>query len=212
MSRKELSWLVVALALAFTLGAWLRWSALPGQETGDNQTVIALLADHTAPSQGPADASVTMVLFTDYQCPACRLSDGAMRHALAEDPDVRLVYRDLPVFGPESEAAARVALAARYQGLYAPVHAALMRGPARTDAMARRRAVEQAGGNWARLQADLATHRAAIEAELARTRHDAMTIGARGTPTYLIGRRRIEGALSQRQFARAFATARDEAR
>ena len=209
MSRRDLTGLIAALAAAFALGAWLRWSALPGQETDDNQTVIAVLADRTAPAQGPADASVTMVLFTDYQCPACRLSDGPMRRALAEDRDVRLIYRDLPVFGPESEAAARVALAARYQRLYARVHQALMHGSARTDGAAHRSAVERAAGNWARLEADLIRHRAEIEAELARNRQDATALGVRGTPTYLIGRRRIEGALSQRQFARAFAAARD---
>ena len=212
MSRKELSWLIAALALAFALGAWLRWSALPGQVTGDNQTVIALLTDTGWPSEGPPDADVTMVVFTDYRCPACRLSDGPMRRALAEDGNVRVIYRDWPVFGEASRQAARIAMAADVQGRYVALHERLMRARGIESEAAVLAEFAATGGDVARLKADLARGSEAIDHALARTRQDATTLGVRGTPTYLIGRRRIEGALSQRQFARAFAAAREQAK
>ena len=210
MSRKDLTWLIAVLAAAFALGTWLRWSALPGRDARGNETVAEVLADRLAPADTPAGATATMVVFTDYQCPACRLSDRPMRAALRADGKVRIIYRDLPVFGPASESAARLALAARYQGLYSKVHEQLMHGSIRIDEAAQRRAVALAGGDWARLQADLARHRPAIEAELLRTRMDAVSLGIRGTPTYVIGYRLIEGALSERQFTKAFAAAREK--
>ena len=103
--------------------------------------------------------------------------------------------------------AARVALAADRQGLYAPFHATLMRtGQHGEDAM--RAALAAAGGDWARLEADLAAHGEAIDRLLARTARDALQLGFRGTPGYLVGPIRIEGGASERQFADAIERAR----
>lgn len=121
--------------------------------------------------------------------------------------DVRVVHRDWPILGPESQRAARVALAAHLQGLYAPFHARLMRSVGLNE-RALRAALAAAGGDWVRLEADLVTHSEPIDRLLARTASDALRLGFRGTPGFLIGPIRIEGAASETEFGDAIARAR----
>ena len=70
------------------------------------------------------------------------------------------------------------------------------------------RAVEQAGGSSQQVEADLVRHRAMIVRQLERHRLQAFRLGLEGTPSYLIGHVLVEGALSEREFLRAFAQAR----
>jgi hypothetical protein len=69
-------------------------------------------------------------------------------------------------------------------------------------------AVEHSGGDWRRLQEDLAENRAQIFGELERIRTQAFGLGLGGTPGYLIGPILAEGALDEREFTRAFREAR----
>ncbi|TCD06854.1 disulfide bond formation protein DsbA [Erythrobacteraceae bacterium CFH 75059] len=202
-------WLLLAAAAVAGLagGAALRLAQPPGTDIGDRVDLAPLLGDRVSPASGPADAPVTMVVFTDYQCGPCRASHGAMTRAVAAAGDVRVVYRDLPVNGPRSVAAARVALASAAQGRYVAVHDALMRAPLPLEEPALRRAVAAAGGDWAAVEQGLAAPRA-LDDQLARNAADALRLGVAGTPTYLIGTRRITGRMSERDFLRAFAAAR----
>lgn len=148
-----------------------------------------------------------MIVFNDYQCPACRASEPALLAAARSDGRVRIVYKEWPVFGPRSERAARVALAASYQGLYPAVHRALMRASA-FDEPALRAAVQQAGGDWTRLAADLRRRGGEIDAELARNRAQAFSLGLDGTPDYLVGPILVRGGLDERGFTRTLSAAR----
>lgn len=197
-----------ALALgAIAVGRYLRESQPLGRDVSD---VIDVAAMHTAPGfpvEGPDDAQITMLVFSDYACGVCRAAEPRWRAAVREAGDVRVVHRDWPVLGPDSVHAARVALAAGRQGLYAPLHETLIR-TGRHDDVALRQAVTVAGGDWARLQSDLTNDADAIDRLLARTARDALQLGFRGTPGYLIGPLRIEGGASERQFAEAISRAR----
>jgi protein-disulfide isomerase len=68
--------------------------------------------------------------------------------------------------------------------------------------------VTAAGGSWERIRNDLATSGDEIDLQLALTRGQAFSLGLSGTPTYLIGDRLIEGALTSGQFGRALGRAR----
>ena len=129
-----------------------------------------------------------------------------MLAAVSEDGDTRIVYRDLPVFGPVSEDAARVALAVRPQGLYPHVHDALMREGRQLSSEVMRGLVEKAGGDWDTAVKTIA--QGGPSRQLNANRRDAVQLGIRGTPTYLIGRYRYVGALSERQFRTAIDRAR----
>jgi protein-disulfide isomerase len=120
---------------------------------------------------------------------------------------VRIVYKDWPVFGAASERAARIAIASSFQGIYPLVHDRLMSGRADSED-ALRNAVQQSGGDWRRLQGDLASKQTLISAELARNRRQAFELGLPGTPGYLIGPILVRGALTEAEFTRVFRAAR----
>lgn len=197
-----------ALSLgALGVGQFLRRGLPLGDDVSAIMDVPALLNAPGFPYEGPPDAPVTMLVFSDYACGVCRKVEPWWRAAVREAGDVRVVHRDWPILGPASVRAARVALAAGRQGLYAPVHQVLMRTGQHHEA-ALRQAVVAAGGDWARLESDLSKDSAAIDRLLARTAQDAFQLGFGGTPGYLIGPIRIAGGASLRQFTEAIDRAR----
>jgi protein-disulfide isomerase len=200
---------LVALGLAgWGVGQALQAFRPLGRDISGNGTARHILADRSSPRTGPADAELTMAVFTDYQCPACRKAYPDMKQAVAEDGHVQVLYKEWPVFGPASERAARVALAGHRQGIYPEVHEALMRHRGTLSEAALEQVVTAAGGSWERIRNDLATSGDEIDLQLALTRGQAFSLGLSGTPTYLIGDRLIEGALTSGQFGRALGRAR----
>jgi protein-disulfide isomerase len=206
VTRRQWLALAIMCAAAFAIGGLLRQAGPPGEDVSDQLDVPSIHAAPGTPALGPRNARVTVSVFTDYQCPACRAAHPRLLAAAAEEGDVRIAFRDWPVLGPASEEAAQVALASARQGIYVEVHDALMRERRELTMSTLRDVVERAGGNWAQLQRDLADP--AIERVLARNREDAFRLGASGTPTYLIGPYRVVGAQSEGQFARAIGQAR----
>ena len=207
ISRRQ--WLgLCAISLgALGIGQYLRRGAAVGRDVSDIMDVYALLNARGFPVEGPRNAAVTMLVFSDYACPICRQAEPLWREAVRDAGDVRVIHRDWPILGPDSLRAARVALAAGRQGLYAPVHEILTR-TGRHDEQALRQAVVVSGGDWARLERDLVSDAEAIDRLLALTAQDALQLGFGGTPGYLIGPIRIGGAASESQFASAIERAR----
>ena len=199
---REWAGLAVLLAAAFVLGAWLRGGQDIGRDVSEIMDVETLQDAPGFPASGPADAPVTILVFSDYDCPICQAAEPRLEAAARQAGGVRIVQRDWPVLGPLSLRAARVALAADRQGLYAQIHAELMQGGSLSEDRLRS-VVEEAGGDWSRIEADLSSHGEEIDALLARTRQDAFQLGFPGTPGYLIGPIRIAGGASERQFRKA---------
>ena len=208
------TWLGLAVALGLGLGvsALLRAQPPSAPKLELTPVVLAVLTDPGSPSVGPAQADVTVVVFTDYQCPICRAHEPALQAALARDHGLRVVYKDWPILGAASVQAARLALAADRQGRYGALHDALMRTSRRLDAYGLRATAADAGIDWPRLQADLSAHGAEFDAQLARQAGEAWSLGIEGTPAYLVGLRLYKGGLDEAALARAIATARREAR
>ncbi len=75
--------------------------------------------------KGAAKPDVTLVEFFDYACPYCKASNPHVDRLLREDKGLRVVYRELPILGPDSVAAARLSLAASKAGRFAQFHDAL---------------------------------------------------------------------------------------
>lgn len=199
---------VAALAIgAAWAGGRLAGELSQGEDVSGVMDAPALLNAPGFPSEGPEDTALTLLVFSDYACGVCRKVEPLWRTAAREAGDVRIVHRDWPILGPASQRAARVALAAGRQGLYAPVHEVMMR-TGRHDEQALRQAVTAAGGDWARLERDLVGDAEAIDRLLARTAQDALQLGFGGTPGFLVGPIRIAGAATGRQFAKAIERAR----
>lgn len=208
-TRKDLIQLLIAVAIGYGISQWLLRSVPIGRDVGASHAAQAMVRDTESPSSPVDGSTLTLVVFTDYQCPVCKLANPEMDAAVAKDGRARVVYRDWPVFGPLSERAARVAIASHRQGIYPAVHRRLMDERRRLEDPVLREAVEASGGDWQVLQDDLRTHAAEIDRQLARNRMDAYALGLPGTPGYLAGTRLVSGALDASGFAKLFAEARD---
>lgn len=207
-TRRDLIQLLIAVAIGYGISQLLTRAVPIGKDVSASAIAQEVVRDTRAPSAEVDNATLTFVVFTDYQCPACRHADPEMNAAVAKDGHIRIVYRDLPIFGVLSERAARVAIATDRQGIYSAVHRRLMAEARRPDEGVLEEAVRSAGGDWPRLQDDLRLHAAEIDAQIARNRADAFALGIRGTPGYLAGTRLVIGALDTAGFEKLFAEAR----
>lgn len=208
LSRKQLLQLVVVVLAGWGVSQALQHVAPIGRDVSTNETAQALLQDRSSPTRDVSDPTLTLVVFTDYQCPACKLANPAMDAAIAHDGHVRVVYKDFPIFGALSEQAARVAIAANRQGIYQAVHSRLMDERRQLSEPVMREAVERSRGNWSQIKRDLQLHTAEIQQQLNRTRVNAFSLGIEGTPAYLAGPILVSGALDEDKFAQLFALGR----
>jgi protein-disulfide isomerase len=182
--------------------------------TGGGDEVLsesAVLRDPEIPVAGNAEGDVTIVEYFDYNCPYCRKLEPELRQVVQDDGKVKLVYKDWPVLGPVSIAAARMALATKYQDKYVAAHDALMSSASRLTEPRIRELLAGAGIDVDRAAKDLEANAKAIDAILARNNDQATAFGFRGTPSFIIGKFRVPGALTMAQFDQAIADARKAA-
>jgi protein-disulfide isomerase len=151
--------------------------------------------------KGAAKPEVTLTYFFDYACGYCRQSNPDIERLLAEDKGLRVIYRELPILGPESVEAARVSLAASKAGKFAQYHDALYAaGRPGPDTIA---VAARAAGVSAQPVGDPAQ-----EAELRANMGLAGQLGATGTPLFVVGDRVINSAVGYEELKKAVAAAR----
>jgi len=165
-----------------------------------------LVADPDAPVGGNPAGDVTVVEFFDYRCGYCRGVAPAVRALVQADPRVRLVYKELPILGPDSLVAARMALAARAQGKYTAFHDALMAVDGPLTSAAALGVARTVGLDTDRLERDMATP--AITAALQRNLDLARALGLNGTPAFVVGGQIAPGALDLEALKRLVEEAR----
>jgi protein-disulfide isomerase len=145
-----------------------------------------------SPTLGPADAKITIVEFYDYNCPYCRKAHPELMAFLARNPDTRIILKDVATFGKDSEAVARIALAAARQGKLAELHAALMTSKGKASEATGLELARKLGLDIDRLKKDAQS--AETASQLAETRQLADTLGVAVTPVFIIGHNGIPGA------------------
>ena len=153
---------------------------------------------------GNPNGTVVLVEFSDYACPYCRLSVPEVEALIAANKDLKVVVREEAVISPDSDDAARMALAAADQGRYAAFHKAMFAkdhvAPATIDA-----AATEAGLDLAKAKAAIASGK--YEAEIQNNQRIAEAIGFTGTPSWVIGNEAHSGAQSRDVLAAAIARA-----
>jgi protein-disulfide isomerase len=154
---------------------------------------------------GNPNGDVTLVAFMDYACGYCRASLPGIQELLAKDPNVRVVYREYPVLGPESVMAARWALAAAEQGKYTAFHEALYAGGAPSEE-AIAEAAAKAGLDKARAEAAIRSK--PVEQEILENHRLGGELAMTGTPSWVIGGKLFYGARDYDGLAAAVAEAR----
>ncbi len=151
--------------------------------------------------KGAAKPEITLVEFYDYACPYCKASNPYVDRLLREDKGLRVVYRELPILGPDSVTAARLSLEASKAGRFVQFHDALWTaGRPAPDTIA---TAAQAAGIAPTPQED-----PLIEAELKRNFTLAGQLGATGTPLFVVGDRVMNGAVGYDALKQAIEEAR----
>ena len=168
----------------------------------------AVLHDPDNPVIGNPDGDVAIVEWFDYNCPYCRKLEPELRQVVQDDGKVRLVLKDWPILGPVSVVAARMALACKYQDKYVQAHDALFGVSSRLTEPRIDELLKDAGIDIELAKHDLKTNGKAIDAILARNNAQAEGLNFRGTPSFVIGKFRVPGALTMEQFAQVIADAR----
>ena len=151
--------------------------------------------------KGAAKPEVTLAYYYDYACGYCRKSNPDIDRLLAEDKGLRVIFHELPILGPASLAASRVALAASKAGKFAAFHDALTAAGNPTPAALAQAAA--AAGVSPEPQ-DIAEHEAALK----RNFQVAGQLGATGTPLFIVGDRVINSAVGYDVLKGAVANAR----
>jgi protein-disulfide isomerase len=151
-----------------------------------------------SPVGGNPEGDVTLVEFFDYRCGYCRRVVGSLRALVDQDEDLRVVFKEFPILGEDSVRASRAALAAERQGLYMPLHFALMAA----DDLSMEGIMATAAGvglDTERLAQDMASPE--IEAEISANYALANQLGIEGTPAFVVDDELIPGAVSQERLA-----------
>jgi protein-disulfide isomerase len=208
-SAKGALGLALAVGAGFAVLTLLRQNIAPGEDLSQHQWVEPIIAQSGHPVGGNPTGDITVLVFSDYACAICRISDPELERAAEADGNVRIVYRPWPVFGPPSERAARIAMASDAQGIFPKVNAKLLqtRGLSEADL---RQAVERSGGDWAAVEAELASDPAKIDGLLTANHKAAFRLSLKGTPAYLVGRTLLRGKSNEASFERAIAIAREQ--
>jgi len=154
---------------------------------------------------GADDADVVLVEFFDYACGYCRKSNADVERLLAEDKKLKVVWREWPVLGPESEKAAQVSLAAAKAGRFRPYFQRLYALGRPTDQTIEQ-AAREAGVTPQMVQQVLASGEA--QGELRKNYQLAQAVRGNGTPTFVVGDKVLHGALGYDALKQAIAEAR----
>lgn len=152
----------------------------------------SLERDPTAPVLGNPDGDITLTEFFDYNCPFCRKMVEPMHRLILSDKNLRVVFREWPVFGEDSDFAARASLASLQQEKYWQLHTALFRTRGRVTEDATMRVAREVGLDVARLERDMDNEQ--VEQHISMSYMLAEHMGLMGTPTFIAG---DEGAFGE---------------
>lgn len=167
------------------------------------EVITHTIAVDGEPSVGPATAPVTIVMFSDFQCPACARTHPVLKQVIGEySGKVRLVVRDYPLEGTHLDAfnAALAANAAAKQGKYVEYIERLYTNQNSLDKSALTRFATELGLNVKQFEIDFSD--AAAAAEIRQDQRDGDAVGVGGTPTIFVNGVKVH-SLSASAFRRA---------
>jgi protein-disulfide isomerase len=179
-------------------------------EAAVTQNADTIFSSPRGVTLGNKNGDVTFVEFFDYNCGYCKRAMTDMLDLLKADPKLKVVLKEFPVLGPGSVEAAQVAVAVRMQDpsgkKYLDFHQRLLgeRGQAdKTHALA---AAKQAGLDMTRIEKDMSSPE--VRATLEENFKLAEAMGMNGTPSYVIGKQVVVGAVGLETLKEKISTAR----
>ena len=152
--------------------------------------------------RGDASAPVTIVEFADYECPYCAQEEPVLNRLMHDYASrVKLVFHDYPVGHPHSIELAEAASCAGEQGGFWAMHDFMFKRPESVDVGMLSQYGSSLGLDGEALDACVKSgrYRKSVEADAAA----AVKAGARGTPTFFVDGRRLDGWQSYNQLSEA---------
>jgi hypothetical protein len=184
-------------------------------ESAKHQAAVAKHSDAIFKSPrgvvvGNKDGDVNFVEFFDYNCGYCKKAMTDMLDLMKSDPKLRVVLKEFPVLGPGSMEAAQVAIAVRMQDptgkKYLDFHQKLLTGRGQADKARALSAAKDAGLDMAKLEKDLTSPE--VRATLEENFKIAEDMGLNGTPSYVIGKDVVVGAVGIEGLSKKISEAR----
>jgi len=150
-----------------------------------------------SPVLGPADALVTVVVFSSYQCPFCARLDETLaelhKEMTAKGKPFRIVAKQFPLANQRNaRPAATAALAAGAQGKYWEMHEIILKNMKALDAESLKTYAKQVGLDMSKFEADLENK--AFQAQIDADLELGADVGVRGTPASFVNGRFVSGA------------------
>jgi protein-disulfide isomerase len=163
-------------------------TAIKRTETAIPKYFTEIFKSDNRPVVGNPKGKVTLVEFFDYQCPHCEVMVPIISNLINTNPDLKVVFIEWPIFGDDSQYAAKAAIASIEQNRYYPFHIAMLKKEYplnKEDVLALAKSV---GINIKRLQQDMQNK--AIDDQLKANSKLAQNINIippLGTPVFIIG-------------------------
>lgn len=154
-----------------------------------------LINDPNAPVAGNPDGDVTIVEFFDYRCGYCKRVSPTVEKAVADDGNVRVVFKEFPILGPESMTAARASLSVWRLApeKYMDFHNSLMGSKSGVSQSLVLSLAEKLGLDREKVKKEMNSD--AVEANIRDNHHLAQSLGISGTPAFVIGNELVPGAI-----------------
>jgi protein-disulfide isomerase len=162
--------------------------------------------DPQSPVAGNPGGNVTLVEFFDYRCPYCKQVEPSLEKLIGDDRQLRFIFKEFPVLGPDSETAARVALAAKKQGKYDAFHRAMMATGGHIDESVIFKVAASVGLDIDRIKQDMKSPD--IDKELKANLDLGKTLDLDGTPSFIVGDTIVPGAIGADELKQLVASAR----
>ena len=179
-------------------------------EASITQNAEAIFNSPRGVTLGNKDGDVTFVEFFDYNCGYCKRAMSDMLDLLKSDPKLKVVLKEFPVLSQGSVEAAQVAVAARMQDptgkKYLDFHQKLLGGRGPADKARALQAAKEAGLDTAKIEKDIAS--AEVRTTIEENFKLAEAMGMNGTPSYVIGKQIVVGAVGLEGLKEKISTAR----
>ena len=168
------------------------------QTANDSALVVTnhdeIFNDAVSYIDGNPDGDVTFVEFVDYKCGYCRKAFPELKALLEADGNIRIIYKEFPILGPESDLASRFAISAQIIGgdeAYGPLHDALMTMRANVTEDSLASVADELGLDSAAILAGMSDPQVV---KIIDANHDlASRLQITGTPTFVAGEQMIRG-------------------
>jgi protein-disulfide isomerase len=170
-----------------------RAAAPPAPTPETDQTVFKVSAGDS-PSRGPKNAPITVVLFSDFQCPFCSRVEPSIAQLEKDFPGkIRVVWKDFPLGNhPHARPAATAARAAGDEGKFWQMHSKLFENQRKLDRPNLEQYAQELGLDMTKFRAALDSGK--FSAQIDADMRTGQTLGVQGTPAAFINGRKINGA------------------